>query len=103
MMHRKNTSVIIITLFLSFMVIVGLNVIENDNFKTERDNLIANINSSITQEISSNNDKKLESISEIPQNNWGFSYVEYNPNSGIISNSTIKNGEFVESFESSIK
>ena len=103
MIYTKNTSVIIFTLFLSFMVIVGLSVIENDNFKTERNNLIANINSSINKEISSNNAKKLESISENPQNNWGFSFVEYNPQTGIVSNSTIKNGKIVELVETLIK
>lgn len=103
MMSTKNTSVIIIALFLSLTVIVGRNYIGNDTFTIERENLIANINSSISQEISSSNDNNLESISEKPQRNWGFSFVEYNPHTGIVSSSTIQNGEIVELNESLIK
>lgn len=103
MISTKNTSVIIITLFLSLMVIVGRNFTKDETFTTERENLITNINSSINQEILSNNDNKFDSIQEKPQRNWGFSFVEYNPHTGIVSNSTIKNGEMVEFNEALIK
>ena len=99
MINKKQTSIIFSTIILSFIILLSIKAIDNEFCENNRANLTNNINSSINEEISSKLEDKIESQLKSQQKNWGFSYVEYNPQSGIISNSTIRNGELIESFE----